>query len=93
MMKEEISWTIEHHIKTAKREGTLEVCKKYFLEHLPKLLAKGGLWLEAKAKNKGVTAARALFTKMRKKFWKNIGELAVGKSVENVQDSSKKKVE
>lgn len=93
MMKEEISWTIEHHIKTAKREGTLEVCKKYFLEHLPELLAKGGLWLEAKAKNKGVTAARSIFTKLRKKVWKNIGELAVGKSVENVQDSSKKKVE
>ena len=93
MMKEEISWTIEHHIKTAKREGTLEVCKKYFLENLPDLLAKGGLWLEAKAKNKGVSAARFIFTKLRKKVWKNIGELAVGKSVENVQDSSKKKVE
>ena len=93
MMKEEISWTIEHHIKTAKREGMLEVCKKYFLEHLPELLAKGGLWLEAKAKNKGLTAARSIFTKLRKKVWKNIGELAVGKSVENVQDSSKKKVE
>ena len=93
MMKEEISWTIEHHIKTAKREGTLEVCKKYFLEHLPELLAKGGLWLEAKAKNKGVTAARSIFTKLRKKVWKNIGELAVGKAVENVQYSSKKKVE
>ena len=93
MMKEEISWTIEHHIKTAKREGTLDVCKKYFLENLPDLLAKGGLWLEAKAKNKGVTAARSIFTKLRKKVWKNIGELAVGKAVENVQDSSKKKVE
>ena len=92
-MKEEISWTIEHHIKTAKREGTLDVCKKYFLENLPDLLAKGGLWLEAKAKNKGVTAARSIFTKLRKKVWKNIGELAVGKAVENVQDSSKKKVE
>ena len=92
-MKEEISWTIEHHIKTAKREGTLDVCEKYFLENLPDLLAKGGLWLEAKAKNKGVTAARSIFTKLRKKVWKNIGELAVGKAVENVQDSSKKNVE
>lgn len=90
-MKEEIEWTFNHHTKTAKREGTLEVCEKYFLEHLPELLAKGGLWLEAEAKNKGVTAARAIFTKQRKKVWKNIGELAVGKSVENVQDLSKKK--
>ncbi|WP_297976469.1 hypothetical protein, partial [uncultured Capnocytophaga sp.] len=91
-MKEEIAWAFNHHVKTAQREGTLEECKKYFLENLPELLAKGGLWLEAKAKNKG-TAARSDFTKLRKQVWKDIGALAVGNSVKNVENSSKKKVE
>ena len=91
-MKEEIAWAFNHHVRTAQREGTLEVCEKYFLENLPELLAKGGLWLEAKAKNKGA-AARSSFTKQRKQVWGDIGALAVGESAKNVQDSSKKKVE
>lgn len=91
-MKEEIAWAFNHHVKTAQREGTLEECKKYFLENLPELLAKGGLWLEAKAKNKG-TAARSNLTKLRKQVWEDIGALAVRESAKNVQDSSKKKVE
>lgn len=91
-MKEEIAWAFNHHVRTAQREGTLEVCEKYFLENLPEFLAKGGLWLEAKAKNKGA-AARSSFTKQRKQVWGDIGALAVGESAKNVQDSSKKKVE
>ena len=92
-MKEEIAWAFNHHVSTAQREGTLEVCKKYFLENLPELLAKGGLWLEAKAKNKGAVAAKSSLTKLRRQVWEDIGALAVGESTENVQDSSKKKVE
>ncbi|WP_454974328.1 LPD3 domain-containing protein [Capnocytophaga gingivalis] len=92
-MKEEIAWAFNHHVKTAQREGTLEVCEKYFLENLPELLAKGGLWLEAKAKNKGAAAAKSSLTKLRRQVWEDIGALAVGESTENVQDSSKKKVE
>ena len=94
-MKEEIAWAFNHHVSTAQREGTLEVCEKYFLENLPELLAKGGLWLEAKAKakNKGAAAAKSSLTKLRRQVWEDIGALAVGESTENVQDSSKKKVE
>ena len=92
-MKEEIAWAFNHHVSTAQREGTLEVCEKYFLENLPELLAKGGLWLEAKAKNKGAATAKSSLTKLRRRVWEDIGALAVGKSTENVQDSSKKKVE
>ena len=94
-MKEEIAWAFNHHVSTAQREGTLEVCEKYFLENLPELLAKGGLWLEAKAKakNKGAAAAKSSLTKLRRQVWEDIGALAVGESTENAQDSSKKKVE
>ena len=94
-MKEEIAWAFNHHVSTAQRKGTLEVCEKYFLENLPELLAKGGLWLEAKAKakNKGAAAAKSSLTKLRRQVWEDIGALAVGESTENVQDSSKKKVE
>ena len=92
-MKEEIAWAFNHHVRTAQREGTLEVCEKYFLENLPELLAKGGLWLEAKAKNKGAATAKSNLTKLRSQVWEDIGALAVGNSVKNVQDSSKKKVE
>lgn len=92
-MKEEIAWAFNHHVSTAQRKGTLEVCEKYFLENLPELLAKGGLWLEAKAKNKGAAAAKSTLTKLRRQVWEDIGALAVGESTENVQDSSKKKVE
>lgn len=92
-MKEEIAWAFNHHVSTAQRKGTLEVCEKYFLENLPELLTKGGLWLEAKAKNKGAAAAKSSLTKLRRQVWEDIGALAVGESTENVQDSSKKKVE
>ena len=92
-MKEEIAWAFNHHVRTAQRKGTLEVCEKYFLENLPELLAKGGLWLEAKAKNKGAAAAKSSLTKLRRQVWEDIGALAVGESTENVQDSSKKKLE
>ena len=92
-MKEEIAWAFNHHVRTAQRKGTLEVCEKYFLENLPELLAKGGLWLEAKAKNKGAAAAKSSLTKLRSQVWDDIGALAEGVSTENVQDSSKKKVE
>ena len=91
-MKEEIAWAFNHHVSTAQRKGTLEVCEKYFLENLPELLTKGGLWLEAKAKNKGAAAAKSSLTKLRRQVWEDIGALAVGESTENVQDSSKKKV-
>ena len=90
-MKEEIAWAFNHHVRTAQRKGTLEVCEKYFLENLPELLAKGGLWLEAKAKNKGAAAAKSSLTKLRSQVWDDIGALAEGVSTENVQDSSKKK--
>jgi len=92
-MKEEIAWAFNHHVSTAQRKGTLEVCEKYFLENLPELLAKGGLWLEAKAKNKGAAAAKSSLTKLRRQVWEDIGALAVGESTENVEDSSKKKIE
>ena len=92
-MKEEIAWAFNHHVSTAQRKGTLEVCEKYFLENLPELLTKGGLWLEAKAKNKGAAAAKSSLTKLRRQVWEDIGALAVGESTENAQDSSKKKVE
>lgn len=92
-MKEEIAWAFNHHVRTAQREGTLEVCEKYFLENLPELLAKGGLWLEAKAKNKGAATAKSNLTKLRSQVWEDIGALADGESTENVQNSSKKRVE
>ena len=90
-MKEEIAWAFNHHVSTAHRKGTLEVCEKYFLENLPELLAKGGLWLEAKAKNKGAAAAKSSLTKLRRQVWEDIGTLAVGKPIGNVQNLSKKK--
>ena len=90
-MKEEIAWAFNHHVSTAQRKGTLEVCEKYFLENLPELLAKGGLWLEAKAKNKGAAAAKSSLTKLRKQVWEDIGTLAVGEPIGNVQNLSKKK--
>ena len=89
-MKEEIAWAFNHHVSTAQRKGTLEVCEKYFLENLPELLAKGGLWLEAKAKNKGAAAAKSSLTKLRKQVWEDIGTLAVGEPIGNVQNLSKK---
>ena len=90
-MKEEIAWAFNHHVSTAQRKGTLEVCEKYFLENLPELLAKGGLWLEAKAKNKGAAAAKSSLTKLRRQVWEDIGTLAVGEPIGNVQNLSKKK--
>ena len=90
-MKEEIAWAFNHHVRTAQREGTLEVCERYFLEKLPEFLAKGGLWLEAKAKNKGAAAAKSSLTKLRKQVWEEIGALAVGEPIGNVQNLSKKK--
>ena len=90
-MKEEIAWAFNHHVSTAQRKGTLEVCEKYFLENLPELLAKGGLWLEAKAKNKGAAATKSSLTKLRRQVWEDIGTLAVGEPVGNVQNLSKKK--
>ena len=76
-VKERIEWAFNHNLRAAKYD-TIEQCTERFIELLPDLLAKGGQWLEAKARNKNAATAKGKFTKAYKQTFDEIANIAVG---------------
>ena len=77
-VKERIESAFNHHLRAAKKYNTIEQCTERFIELLPDLLAKGGQWLEAKARNKNAATAKGKFTKAYKQIFDEIASIAVG---------------
>ena len=77
-VKERIESAFNHHLRAAKEYNTIEQCTERFIELLPDLLAKGGQWLEAKARNKNAATAKGKFTKAYKQIFDEIASIAVG---------------
>ena len=77
-VKERIERAFNHHLRAAKEYNTIEQCSERFIELLPDLLAKGGQWLEAKARNKNAATAKGKFTKAYKQIFDEIASIAVG---------------
>ena len=77
-VKERIERAFNHHLRAAKEYNTIEQCTERFIELLPDLLAKGGQWLEAKARNKNAATAKGKFTKTYKQTSDEIASIAVG---------------
>ena len=77
-VKERIERAFNHHLRAAKEYNTIEQCTERFIELLPDLLAKGGQWLEAKARNKNAATAKGKFTKTYKQIFDEIASIAVG---------------
>ena len=77
-VKERIERAFNHHLRAAKEYNTIEQCTERFIELLPDLLAKGGQWLEAKARNKNAATAKGKFTKAYKQIFDEIASIAVG---------------
>lgn len=76
-VKERIESAFNHHLRAAKEYNTIEQCTERFIELLPDLLAKGGQWLEAKARNKNAATAKGKFTKAYKQIFDEIASIAV----------------
>ena len=77
-VKERIESAFNHHLRAAKEYNTIEQCTERFIELLPDLLAKGGQWLEAKARNKNAATAKGKITKAYKQIFDEIASIAVG---------------
>ena len=77
-VKERIERAFNHHLRAVKEYNTIEQCTERFIELLPDLLAKGGQWLEAKARNKNAATAKGKFTKAYKQIFDEIASIAVG---------------
>lgn len=77
-VKERIESAFNHHLRAAKEYNTIEQCTERFIELLPNLLAKGGQWLESKARNKNAATAKGKFTKAYKQIFDEIASIAVG---------------
>ena len=77
-VKERIERAFNHHLRAAKEYNTIEQCTERFIELLPDLLAKGGQWLEAKARNKNAATAKGKITKAYKQIFDEIASIAVG---------------